>query len=71
MLKSVQEKQRLATGSRGCKLPEAAHVPGMPEVERHASWSTTGQNRTIGRSVISRLDLATQSSREAKPRANV
>ena len=37
--------------------------------KRHASWSTTGQNRAIGRSVIARLELATQSSRESKPQA--
>ena len=34
------------------------------KVNSHASWSTTGQNRTTGHTVISRLDLATQSSRE-------
>ena len=33
MIKSLQEKQGLATRSRGCKPPEAAHMPGMPEVE--------------------------------------
>ena len=37
---------------------------------RHASWSTTGQNRTTGHLVTSRLELATQSSYEAKPRAS-
>ena len=37
------------------------------KLKRHASWSTTGQNRTTGRSVIARLELATQSSRESKP----
>ena len=40
------------------------------KVNSHASWSTTGQNKTTGLTVISRLDLATQSSCEAKPRAN-
>ena len=40
------------------------------KLKRHASWSTTRQNRTTGHSVISRLDLATQSSREAKPWAS-
>ena len=39
------------------------------KVNSHASWSTIGQNRTTGHMVISRLDLATQSSCEAKPRA--
>ena len=33
MLKSVQEKQGLVAGSRGCKPLDAAHVPGMPEVK--------------------------------------
>ena len=36
----------------------------------HASWSTTRQNRTTGRSVTLRLELATQSSDEAKSRAS-
>ena len=40
------------------------------KVNSHASWSTTGQNRTTSHTVISRLDLATQSSREAKPWAS-
>ena len=37
------------------------------KVNSHASWSTTGQNRTTGHTVISRLGLATGSSHEAKP----
>ena len=68
MLKSVQEKQRLTTGSRRW-LATASHqklytCQACQKLKRHASWSTTGQNRTTGRSIISRLDLATQSSRE-------
>ena len=37
MLKSVQEKTKtcdwISRMTRGYKLPEAAHMPGMPEVE--------------------------------------
>ena len=36
------------------------------KLNRHASCSTTGQKVQIGHSVSSRLELATQSSREAK-----
>ena len=68
MLKSVQEKQGLATGSRGwltAASRQKLHTcQACQKLKRHASWSTTGQNRTIGRSVTSRLELATQSSRE-------
>ena len=32
------------------------------KLKRHASWSTTGQNKTTGRLVTLRLELATQSS---------
>ena len=41
----------------------------MKHVEKmnsHASWSTTGQKVQSGNSVCSQLELATQSSREAK-----
>ena len=67
-------KQRLATGSRGwlaasnCQKQHTCQA--CQKLKRHASWSTTRQNRTTGHSVISRLDLTTQSSCEAKPRAN-
>ena len=74
MLKSVQEKQRLATGSRGwlasasCQREHTCQA--CQKLKHHTSWSTTGQNRTIGHSVTSRLELATQSSCEAKPQAS-
>ena len=74
MLKSVQEKQRLAIGSRGwlaAASRQKMHTcQACQKLKRHASWSTTGQNSTTGRFVISRLDLATQSSLKAKPRAS-
>ena len=74
MLKSVQEKQGLATGSRGwleAASRQKLHTcQACQKLKCHASWSTTGQNRTIGRSITSRLELATQSSREAKPWAS-
>ena len=74
MLKSVQGKQRLATRFRGW-LVATSHqkmhtCQACQKLKRHASWSTTGQNRITDRSVISRLDLTTQSSHEAKPWAS-
>ena len=61
-------KQRLATGSRGwlaASSRQKQHTyQACQKLKRHASWNTTGQNRTTGCSVISRLDLATQSSCE-------
>ena len=74
MLKIVQEKQGLATGSRKW-LTAASHqkmltCQSCQKLKRHTSWSTTGQNRTTSRSVISQLELATQSHHETKPRAN-
>ena len=41
-------------------------MPSMPEVEASTSWSTIGQKVQTGRSVASRLELATQPSRETK-----
>ena len=53
----------LATASR-----QKQHTcQACQKLKRHANWSTTGQNGTTGRSVIARLDLATQLSCEAKP----
>ena len=62
----MQEKQGLAAAN-GQKLHTCQ---ACQKLKRHASWSTTGQNRTTGRSVILWLELATQSSREAKSRAS-
>ena len=62
-------KQRLVTWSRGwlaasnCQKQHTCQA--CQKLKRHASWSTTRQNRTTGCSVILRLDLATQSSRES------
>ena len=73
MLKSVQDKQGLATGSRGwlavASRQKLHTCQACQKLKRQASWSTTGQNRTTSRSVISWLDLATQSSCKAKLRA--
>ena len=61
-------KQSLATGSRGWLAASSCQkqhtCQACQKLKSHVSWSTTGQNRTTGRSVIVRLDLATQSSRE-------
>ena len=56
-------RQWLAAAS--CQKQHACQA--CQKLKRHASWSTTGQNRTTGRSVIARLDLVTQSSHESKP----
>ena len=68
MLKSVQEKQRLAIGSHGWLATASRQkliiCQTCQKLKHHASWSTTGQNRTTGRLVTSRLELATQLSRE-------
>ena len=57
MLKSVQEKQRLVTGSRGwlaAASRQKMHTcQAWQKLKCHVSWSTTRQNRTTGRSVIS------------------
>ena len=59
LLKSVQENRDswldLAAVSR-----QMQHTcQACQKVNSHASWSTTGQNRTIAHTVISRLGLAT------------
>ena len=45
-------------------------VKHAEKMNSHASWSTTGQKVQFGSCVCSRLELATQSSREAKSPAN-
>ena len=67
--KKTETRSLFLRVARGFKPPDAAHMPSVPKVNSHASWSTTRQNRTTGHTVISRLDLATQSSREFKPQA--
>ena len=42
------------------------HVKHAGELKSHASYCTTGQNSQAGQAVSSRLELATQPSREAK-----
>ena len=44
-----------------------AHVLSMPEVEASRQLFTTGQKFQVGQAVCSRLELATQPSREVKP----
>ena len=43
-----------------------AHVPSMPEAEALRQLFTTGQKSQAGQAVCSRLELATQPSREVK-----
>ena len=68
MHKSVQEKQRLMTWSCGwlaaASRQKLLTCQACQKLKCHASCNTTGQNRTTSRSVTSRLELATQSSRE-------
>ena len=45
-------------------------VRHVEKMNSHASWSTTGQKVQSGNSVCSRLELATQTSHEAKPPTN-
>ena len=51
--------------TRGCTWVKYAE-----KLNRHASYSTTGQKIKTGHLISSRLELATQSSREAKLLAN-
>ena len=57
-------------GSRGWLAAASrqidAHVPSMPEVEVSRQLFTTGQKSQAGQAVCSRLELATQPSREVK-----
>ena len=74
MLKSVQENRdsrldlaggsRLQAARRSCQTQHTCQA--CQKVNSHASWSTTRQSRTTGHTVISRLELATYSSSEAK-----
>ena len=63
-----KKKQGLMTGSRGwlaaVSRQKLLMCQACQKLKRHVSWSITGQNRTTGHSVTSRLELATQSSRE-------
>ena len=66
-----ERKQRLAAWSCGWLAAASRQTQhtcqACQKVNSHASWNTTGQNRTTGHTVILWLDLATQSSHEAKP----
>ena len=55
---------RVARGLQAAK--RCTRVKHAEKLNRHASYSTTGQKVQTGHSVSSRLGLATQSSREAK-----
>ena len=64
------KKQELAAGSRGWLAAASrqidAHVPSMPKAEASHHLFTTGQKPQAGQAVCSRLELATQPSREVK-----
>ena len=65
------KKQGLATRFRGWlvagSLQIEAHVPSMPKAEASPQLFTTGQKSQASQAVCSRLELATQQSREVKP----
>ena len=65
------KKQELAAGLRGwlaaANRQIEAHMPSMPEVEALHQLFTIGQKFQVGQTVCSRLELATQPSREVKP----
>ena len=74
MLKIVQRNRDsrldLVGGSWLTSRQKLHTCQACQKLNHHASWSTTRQNRTTGHLVISWLDVTTQSSREAKPRAS-
>ena len=66
-VRKTETRNWISWVTRGCKPPETTHVPGMLEVEASRQLE---HYRTTGRSVTSQLELATQSSSEAKLRAS-
>ena len=65
------KKQGLAVGFHGWLAAVShqieAHVPSMPKAEASRQLFTTGQKFQANQAVCSRLELATQSSREVRP----
>ena len=74
MLKIVQRNRDsrldLAGGQRLASHQKLHTCQACQKLKYHASWSTIGQKVQTGRSVTSRLELVTQSSRESKPPAS-
>ena len=73
MWESVKKCSSLCkvTGTRGWQAARwCTWVKHAEKMNSHASWSTTVQKIQSGNSVYSRLELATQSSREAKSPAS-
>ena len=74
MLKIVQRSRDsrldLVGGSRLASYQKLHMCQACQKLKRHASWSITGQEVQTGHSVTSQLELAAQSSREAKPLAS-
>ena len=68
------KKQGLATGSHRWLAAASRQMlntcQACQKLKRHASWSTTEQKVQTDCSVTSKLELATQSSRESKPPAS-
>ena len=70
MLKIVQSstdlRLDLASGSWLASRQKLHTCQAYQKLKRYASWSTIGQKVQIGHSITLRLELAAQSSREAK-----
>ena len=74
MLKIVQRSRDLRLDFAGSSwvarglqaIRSCTHAKHAEKLNRHASYSTTGQKVKSGHLVTSRLELAAQSSREAK-----
>ena len=76
-MSECEEMLKIVQGCRGSQLDlqgtrdwQAAkvgtRVKHVGELKSHASYCTTGQNSQAGQAISSRLELATQPSREAK-----
>ena len=74
MLKIVQRNRDswldLASGSGLASRQKLHTCQACQKLKRHASWSIIRQKVQTDRSITSRLELATQSSRESKPPAS-
>ena len=71
MLKIVQRSRDsrldLAGGSQLASRQKLHTSQACQKLKSHTSCCTTGQKSQVGQAVSSRLELATQPSREAKP----
>ena len=66
LLKFVQRSRDSWLDLAGVSCQIATHVPSMPEAEALCQLFTIGKKSQAGQAVCSRLELATQPSREVK-----